>query len=421
MRSMPTLALIPAEMLNLAYALAAGLLIGLQRGWMAREEVDGGRIAGFRTFGLLGLTGGVAGLLPALVGGALAGGIALLLAIGYWRQSQRAIGMSATNAVVALLTLGLGMIATLGRPTEAIGIAAIVTMLLAMRDPLHRWLRGVSPAEMRAAARFALIALVILPLAPDQPMGPLGAWNPHKLWLVVVLVSGLSFAGYVASRRAQPGQSVLITALCGAIVSSTAVPAACARRLAAEDGQAAALRTAIILASVVMYARVLVLTALMAPEAAFHLALIVLPALVVLAIPSIVGLREAATAHGDVEIKLGNPLELGIAFGLAALVAVMMLISQWALDAFGHLGLAAVLILTGFADVDAAVMTLAAAEPGAIAARVAGMVLAGPVIINTLLKAGLSAVLAGNREGGRAAAWLGASAAASGLALLLLA
>lgn len=418
---MPTLELTAAALLTLGYALASGLLIGLQRGWTARGEVDGGRVAGIRTFGLLGLTGGIAGLLPALVGAMLLGGVALLLAIGYWRQSRLPGGLSATNAIAALLTLCIGMLATAGRPTEAIAIAAVATLILSLRDPLHRWLRGVTPAEMRATARFALLALVILPLAPDQPMGPLGAWNPHKLWLVVVLVSGLSFAGYVASRRAQPGQSVLITAVCGAIVSSTAVTATCARRLAADDGQAPALRTAILLAGAVMYGRVLVLTTLMAPDAAFHLALIVGPALLLLAVPTMFGLREAATAHGDVEFKVGNPLELGVAFGLAALVAVMMLVSQWALDAFGHLGLAVVLILTGFADVDAAVMTLAAAEPGAITARLAGMVLAGPVIVNTLLKAGLSAGLAGNRDGRRAAAWLGASAAASGLALVLLA
>lgn len=408
-------------MIALGYALASGLLIGLQRGWTAREEAAGSRVAGFRTFGLLGLSGGVAGMLPGWSATVLLIGISLLLVVGYWRFSRAANKMSATNAIAALLTMGLGALATSGHATEAIAIAAIVTLLLSMREPLHTWLRGISEAEMRSAARFALLALVILPLAPDQAMGPFGAWNPHKLWLVVVLVSGLSFAGYVASRRTEAGHSVLITALCGSIVSSTAVTAACARRLKTGEGQAPALRTGILLAGVVMYARVLILTLLLAPFAAAYLSAIVLPALAVLAVPTALGLREAFGTRGESGIKVGNPLELGVAFGLAALVAVMMLASQWALERFGHLGLATVLLLTGFADVDAAVMTLAGTDPGSIDTRIAGMVLAGPVIINTLFKAGVAAFLGGNLQAGRAAAWLVASAAASGVVLMLLA
>jgi len=417
---MPALEVTTADLVLLGYALASGLLIGLQRGWIARADVDGSRVAGIRTFGLLGLGGGVAGLLPAVTGATLLAGVALLLALGYWRQSRSEDRRSATNAIAALLTLCTGMLATIGRPAEAIAIAAVVTLLLSMRDPLHRWLTGITEAEIRAAARFGLIALVILPLAPNQPMGPLDAWNPHKLWLVVVLVSGLSFAGYVASRRAEPGHSILITALCGALVSSTAVTAACARRLADDDRQAPALQTAVLLASAVMYARILVLTFLLAPETSFHLALIVVPALLALVVPMALGLREASGEHDEVGIKVGNPLDLGIALGLAALVAVMMLASKWALGQFGHLGLATVLILTGFADVDAAVMTLAAAEPGSITPRMAGIVLAGPVIVNTLLKAGLAAGLARNSHGWRVAAWLGTSAALSAVMVALL-
>lgn len=405
----------------LGYALALGLLIGLERGWSTREDAAGTRVAGLRTFGVLGLTGGVAGLLPPAVAAIAVLAAGAILLTGYIRRSARADGLSATSAIVGVVTMLLGMAATTGFAAEAVAAAAALSLILSMRDTLHHWLRGLTAAEVRSAFRFAIIALVILPLAPDRAMGPMGAWNPHRLWLVVVLVSGLSFAGYIAIRRVRPARGLLLAALFGAVVSSTAVTAAFARRLNSGDGDAAALAAGIALASVVMFARVLLLTAILAPPALPSLALVAGPALLVVVLCALLAWRRSGAASDAGAIALGNPLEVGVALGLAGLVALLSLAGQWALQHFGHAGLAATLLITGFADVDAAILAYANLPAPALDGRLAGIILAGPVLMNTLLKAGICIVLAPSRGGVLAALPLASSAIVGGgvIALLL--
>lgn len=395
-----------SEMQGLGYALALGLLIGLERGWAARDGAAGTRVAGFRTFGVLGLSGGVAGLLPGVVtaAGVLMAGI--VLAIGYYRQSRQGDRMSATLALVGLVTFLLGVASTQGYSREAIATAAVLALLLSMRDVLHGWLKGLEPAEVRAALRFAIIAIAVLPFLPDRQMGPLDAWNPHKLWLVVVLVCGLSFVGYVAARRVGTSHGLLVAALCGSIVSSTAVTAAFARRLRIGDGPPTVICLGIGLASCVMYVRVLLLTALVAPIAMSAIAWIIGPALLLCLATALAGWRRGYASPVEGSVPLGNPLEIGVASGLAALVAAISVASRWALDQFGHTGLATILMITGFADVDAAILAMGNLPVGALDGDTAGIILASPVFANTILKIGLTLGLAPTRTGFRAAAAL---------------
>ena len=414
---METLALLQP----LALSLAIGLMIGLQRGWQARDAPAGHRVAGFRTFGLLGLAGGLAALLPPAFGTILMAATAATLVVGYLREST-ATDHSATGTVAGLLTLALGGFAALGHRVEALAGAAILVLLLAMRSRLHRFLRGVSAAEMEAATRFAIVALVILPLMPDRTMGPLDAWNPRQLWMVVVLVLGLNFAGYVAARRVGPMRGLIATAAAGALVSSTAVTAGYARRLRTPSPADGALIAGIAVASAIMYARVLLLTALLAPFALGPLALAAIPAGLVAAGLAWAAVRRTAPRAADGDLRLGNPLEFGPALALAAFVALLAVASRWALQRYGDAGVGALLLLTGFADVDAAVITLAGLPAGTLPPARAGLLLALPVVANMILKAGMALVIAGGRNGRRAAAPLLASvfAAAGGMVALAL-
>lgn len=404
----------------LGYALAQGLLIGLERGWSARDGAAGTRVAGLRTFGALGLMGGVAGLFsPAVTAAALLAAGAILI-VGYIRQSARADGMSATAALVGLATMLLGVACTNGYPREAMACAAVIALILSLRGALHDWLRGLEAAEVRAAIRFAILAVVILPFLPDQQLGPLNAINPYKLWFVVVVVSGLSFAGYVVTRRVGSAHGLLFTALCGAIVSSTAVTAAFARRLRTGDGPPGTIIAGIGLASVVMFARVLLLTGLLAPVALGSLSWIIGSALLVCLCGSMIFFRLGSPASVARSMPLGNPLELKVALGLAALVAVLSIISRWVLDQFGHAGLAVILLITGFADVDAAILSLANLPPGSIDGTLAGVILAGPVLANMLLKVIICLALSPGKDGMKAAAPLMASTATGAAAVFLL-
>jgi uncharacterized membrane protein (DUF4010 family) len=408
-----------ATILPLGLALAIGLLIGIERGWSQRGEPSGSRIAGVRTFGILGLLGGVAGRMPLAVTVALLIAAAATLLAGYVRQRRLTPNVSATTTLVGLLTLALGYLATTGQELAALACAVATTMLLSMREQLHGWLKGLTAAEVQAIGRFGLLAAVILPLLPDGQYGPLDAWNPHKIWMIVVFVSGFSLAGYVAAKRLGEQAGLLATAFTGALVSSTAVTLSLARKLREGTADPAAATAGIAIASSVMLIRVRVVTAVLAPFAGWALIRLLLPAIVVALLLAALALRKARAGGHAARNALGNPFDIRPALVLALLVAVIALAVRWAERRFGDTGITVMLALTGFADVDAAVMALSTLPPGAIGAEEAGLALAGPVLLNTLLKAGLAIGGCPDARGVRAALPLFAAVIAACIPILI--
>lgn len=391
---------------NLALAFALGSLIGVERGWSSREAVPGSRVAGIRTFALLGLIGGVAGKLATGLHIAIGGGLLLVCAalvlIGYRQSLARGASVSATGAVAMLLTLSIGLLATSGEPILASVAAAVTTLVLSLRHQLHGWLGRLSEAELHAIVRFGLIALAILPVLPDQAMGPHDAWNPRQLWLMVVLVSGLSFAGYFASKWLGPSRGTIVTAAAGAMISSTAVTAALATRLRAGDQDAPNLIAGIAAASAVMFIRVLVMVMILAPFALPSLAALIGVSTLISLLCTVWFLRRAqGTGGGDIPVR--NPFDIWPAMILVGLVMVLSVIARWVLDRFGDAGLATVLAISGMIDVDSAIITMGGLPPGSVEPRMAGLVLALPVLLNTLVKAVLAVSIAGWRTGWPAA------------------
>ncbi|MFN7719332.1 MAG: MgtC/SapB family protein, partial [Sphingomonadaceae bacterium] len=258
---------------DLGVALAVGLLVGIERGWRQRDVGAGGRVAGVRTFALLGGLGGIVGPLAQQYGivipAILLGAAAIMLIIGYARSMSGPDDVSVTSLVAALLTLCLGILATSGQPALAMAAAAVVTMILALRSSLHGLIQKLGEADVIALARFAIIAGAIWPFLPDERYGPYDAWNPHQLWLVVVFVTGLSFAGYVASRVFGSDKGILATAAIGGAYSSTAVTALLSHRLRSDDVGHGTLSAGIALATSIMFVRVLLLTAIIADFAFF--------------------------------------------------------------------------------------------------------------------------------------------------------
>ncbi|WP_287003519.1 MgtC/SapB family protein [Sphingobium sp.] len=419
-----TVAMLQLEYLGLALAL--GLLIGVERGWAYREAEAGSRIAGIRTFGLIALAGGLAGLIGSTVHIALAtiliAAVATLVVIGYRQSLANAPNVSATMAIVMLLTLSIGLLATIGQPVIASVTAAVVTLVLSLRRQLHGWLGRLSEIEVQAIARFALIALAILPLLPDRAMGPYEAWNPHQLWTMVVLVSGLSFLGYVASKRFGPSRGTIATAAAGAMVSSTAVTASLATRLRADEEAPGTLIAGIAASSAVMFLRVLLMVSVLAPFALRSLILIIGPAALISLIATWWSLRKVAGQQRAVEkqIALRNPFDLGPALILVAVVMFLSLIARWVLADFGDAGLATVLAISGMVDVDSAIITMGGLPPSSLAPVTAGLILAAPVLLNTVLKAGIAIGIAGWRRGLPAARPLLLSTAAALMMLPLL-
>jgi uncharacterized membrane protein (DUF4010 family) len=292
-----------------------------------------------------------------------------------------------------------------GLAVATVATGAIVAVL-ALRPVLHRLVRSLDEREMLAIGRFALIALVVLPLLPNTPFGPLGAWKPRQLWLVVVLVSGFSFAGYLAAKWMGPAKGLLAMAATGALVSSTAVTAAMAGRHRAGEDNADLLNAAVALASAVMFVRVMALTAGLAGFALPTLAVAAVPGMVVsVAAAAWLRRRAGAPAGASGAVEVRNPFDLAPALLMMAMVMAFTLAARWVLAGYGDRGLAVVLAITGTIDVDSAIITMGSLPPGTLAARVAGLVLVPPVVLNSLFKAGVLVSVGGWRR-----SWPGAAA-----------
>jgi uncharacterized membrane protein (DUF4010 family) len=373
-----------ADLARLVMPLAIGLLIGLERGWQQRSARPGSRVAGLRTFGLFGLIGGLAGFAAGMTQGwavsavLLLAGCALVI-IGYRRDKSP----SATTEAAALVTLGLGWLAGHGLPVPALALAVVTAVLLSQRQRLHAWIEGLSEADFHAVVLFAVIAGALWPVLPDRAMGPMNAWNPRELWLVVV-VCAISFAGYVLGRRLGPERGVLAMAAVGAIYSSTAVTAALAQRIKTEPESRPRLAAGIAIASTVMFLRTGLLVGLLVPFALIGFARVMGPAaLVALLLAWLLARRAAVAPAGDA--PTGNPFALLPALGFAVLVALVQLVVQWMQVRFGGSGVAITLALAGAMDVDAAIVALRGLPRGSIAPGLAGTILALPVLLNTLL------------------------------------
>ncbi|KKW91760.1 MgtC/SapB family protein [Sphingobium chungbukense] len=400
--------------LSMIASIAVGLLVGLERGWTQRDLGKGHRVAGFRTFGLIGLLGGIGGLAPDTVAASLCLGVVAVLAIGYARSAHPE-NLSATTTLAGLLTFGASFCATRVSPALGLATGAATFAILSARQSMHALLRGMDESEIEGVSRFLLVALVILPLLPDAAYGPFDAWNPRKIWMVVVFVTGLSFSGYAISRRFGRDRGILVVALTGAIVSSTAVTADYARRLRDEPEAREILSAGIAVASIVMFVRVQLVALALIPRAVPTLALTMAPATLVAVIFALIAWRRHGKGGDGMEIS--NPLGFAPALMLAALVAGLSLAARWALARFGEQGMAVILTLTGISDVDAAVMTMAGLPPDLLDNRSAGLILGSAVLANTLAKAVMTVVIGWRHGGGRAAMPLVAAVTAAAASL----
>ena len=393
----------------LGTSLACGLMIGVERGWRLRAEAPGTRVAGVRTYTLLGGAGGLAAILGRLISPAIAAILILAactgLVIAYWRNPAR---RDATSFVAALIVLSLGMLAGAGQPALAVAVAALVTLLLATREQSHGFVARLNQADVQAFARYAVIAGAVLPFLPNRSMGPLDAWNPFQLWLVVVLVTGFSFAGYIANRTVGARKGVLATALIGGAYSSTAVTASMSQQLG--RGEPGPFTAGILVASAVMYLRVIALVAVLSPSTLRQFLLIVGPAAGAGAAVAVLGWRRAPRADDAKARMPGNPIELLPAFGFVAIVAAAAVLTRWAQARFGESGVVTSLFLTGSFDVDAAIVTLSGLPPQAISRELAAIALAATIVANMTLKIVIVGVYARKRGVG-AIAGLGASTA----------
>jgi uncharacterized membrane protein (DUF4010 family) len=395
------------QLLTLIVALAIGLVVGLERGWRYRDAEEGDRVAGLRTFGLIGLLGGIVGLIAGkdrlwLVGLVFLG-LAIVLVAAYVVSSRDRSDIGVTSEVAALITYLLGVLAGLGHLAIAAAAAIVLALLLNYKAWLHERLVGLRPDELAAVLKLLLISVVLLPILPDRGFGPGNAVNPYLIWWMVVLIAAISFAGYIAIRLTGARRGVVLTGLAGGLASSTAVTLAFARMARADDRLVDELAAGTLLACGTMFPRMALVSAVIHPPL---FALLWLPATVMALatyLPVTVYLNSRANPSGTDEpaAALSNPLALRSALGFGALLAVVMVLG-WALEGWaGDAGIWLLAAASGVADVDAITLSLARMGSDELAPRVAviGMVIAAAV--NSLFKGSLALVIGGKGLGWR--------------------
>lgn len=399
--------------LGMALALAVGGALGLERERRVMEQ-SRRSFGGARTFPLVALFGAVSALLARglgpsvlVLGGAM---VATLVGISYWsaQRIEESAHPGLTTEVAALLAFALGALPLVSVPELEFrarillvgGLGTCVMALLALRRPIHEFAEQLSREDLAAAVRFALAALVVLPLLPDQSYGPSEVLNPFRIGVVVVLIAGIGFVGYVAVRLYGARKGLAVTAAAGGLVSSTAVTLTFAARAKAHPELRGACALAVCLASTIMFPRVLVLIAALRPQLALQLALPLGSMAVVAAVAAFLAWRrQAQESDGGEPTRLSNPFRLREAVRLGLLYAVVRLIAALAWEHFGQSGLYASAVLSGLADVDAISLSVAnmhrsnlATEPAVIAVTLAAAT-------NTLAKFGLSTVIGGRALG----------------------
>lgn len=392
-------------LLRLGVALAIGLMLGLERGWEFRELHTEQRTAGLRTFGAIGLLGGVTAELGGDHGQVLIAAIAIalgiVLAAGYWRESQIDRNVSLTTSIAALVTYSLGALAGRGELLGASSSAVVLTMLLGFRPELHGFIRGIDREELLATFRLLLISVVMLPVLPNRGYGPWAAFNPYDIWWMVVLVAAVSYVGYFATRLMGAERGILITGVFGGLASSTVVALSLARRAAHDLREPNLLAAGATIASAIMWPRIFLIVGAVDPELAQRL-IIPLAASTILAIAGALwlanrGRKEQKTlAESGEKMTATNPLDLGMAvrfgFILTAIMVAARAASAWA----GPFGLLMVAGISGLVDVDAISLSVATMSIHRLAApdvAVSAILLAAAV--NTLLKPAMALLIGG--------------------------
>jgi uncharacterized membrane protein (DUF4010 family) len=406
----------------LAVSALAGLAVGLEREWSGHATGPAARFAGLRTFFLLGLLGGIAGLLLAegRTGPAtaiLVGGAGLAVAAYVVAARRPGAHPDGTTEAAALVVLALGAMAGLGYMALASGTTAVVVLALGEKTRLHQLVQRIGEVELRAALQFAVLALVVLPLLPEGPYGPLGGIRPRELWTIVLLFSGLSFTGYLAQRIAGPGRGYPIAGLLGGIVSSTAVTLHFARQSRSEPAAAVPLAVGAIGACTVLLPRVAVLVGILNPTVAGTL----LPFLV---LPAVAGLVMVARAlarrdapHPAGQQATRSPLRLGPAVRMALLFQVVLMAMVFVRDRFGSRGVIASAAVLGLTDVDALVLSMTSMGTAPATAQLAAQAITVGILSSTILKLGLAVGVGAAGFRWRAAAGLATLAVATGAGL----
>ena len=383
---------------GLVTAALGGAAVGLEREWSGHASGPEARFAGIRTFTLLGGMAGIAGWLWSLqytvfAAILLAAGAALVVA-AYASASRH--NVEATTEVAALVVLGAGLLSGIGHLRLASAIFALTVLLLAEKSQLHAMVARIDDVSLRAGIRFAVMAVVILPLLPEGPYGPLGGVRPRLLWMLTLFFSGLSFGGYLARRLVGERLGYPLAGLLGGMVSSTNVAFTFARLSRAEERARAPLALGVVAACTVLFLRVLTATTVLnAPLTRALLPYFAVPFLV--GVMTLLPLLRRGPAEPSSPAEVKNPLQLRNALQMAVLFQVVLFGVHAMQQRFGDAGLLVSAAVLGLTDMDALTISMARSTANGAPLEVAAQAIAIGLTSNSILKTLLAVTLGRGR------------------------
>jgi uncharacterized membrane protein (DUF4010 family) len=381
---------------KVAIAVGLGLLVGLQR-----ERVQS-PLAGIRTFGLITALGAVNALLALSFGGWIVAlgvvAVAVMLAVGNLAQPEaKETDPGLTTEMAALVMYGVGAYVVVGHTAVAIALGGGVALLLYFKEPMHAFVAGMGETDLRAIMQFVLIALVIFPVLPNQAFGPYGVLNPHNIWLMVVLIVGISLSGYVAYKVFRQKAGTVLAGVLGGMISSTATTVSYARHARAAPASVPLVTLVILVASTVAFARVLAEIAAVAPGSFWQMAL---PLICMLALTALASVGMHAVGQGEQVAPLPqrNPAELRLALTFGGLYALVLLVAAAAQEHLGAAGLYGVAILSGFHDLDAITLSTARlVDQGRVGTDTGWRLILTASLANLVVKAALAGLVGSAR------------------------
>jgi uncharacterized membrane protein (DUF4010 family) len=390
--------------LNLAVALLLGAIIGLERGWDARDQKSGERIAGIRTFALVGLLGGISAVLakeitewafPVLLVSVVAMAI-----VAYSERLEHIRNFSITGMVGMVLTFCFGAVAVAVDPVIATAAAVVTAIILDNKEEIHGWVNKLKEHELDAALKLLLISVVMLPLLPNEKMGPGGVLNPREIWWMVVMIASISFVGYFAIRVAGTRKGILFTSLFAGLSSSTALTLHFARQASKFPELNAQFASGILIACGTMFPRILVYCLVINRDL---LPSLIWPVVVMTALlygPALLIWRRN-NRHTQVSQPTlnQNPLDLTSALVFGVLLTAILLLGEFLGNWLGDAGIYVLAATSGIADVDAITLSLTRMSNNnlAMSTAVIGIVIAAAT--NNLVKSALASFI-GNRQTG---------------------
>jgi uncharacterized membrane protein (DUF4010 family) len=381
-------------------SLGLGMFIGIER------QRDVSHRAGVRTFALTALLGTTSALVAEVssLAWVLALGLVLTGAaiLADYRRTPFSGEHPGTTTVIALLLCYLlGAMVWYGYPTVAISLAIVTTVLLHFKPTLHGISGRLSEQDLSLVLQLAVLSFVVLPLLPNRGYGPYDALNPYQIWLMVVLVSGVSLVGYLALKFGDPSRSIWLMGLAGGLVSSTATTLAFSRYAERDAQSVAGCAKIIVLANLVMLLRIMLIVTVVAPGVSLRIGAWLLVAVIVSAagIAQIKFTGYQWNARAETGAAYANPTGLTSALGFGAIYAAVLLLLAWiarsdhAQMVWGHY---AVSVVSGLADVDAITLSnLRLLATGELVENRALASILTALLANALFKLAATRVIAG--------------------------